>query len=281
MFRYSDFSIASFFTMSASAALAAALLLTQPALAEQPLVTDDTGTQGQGGHQIELSYAHSRETLSAAAGMTVKRDIPLVLTTGFSDALDIYVAATEQQILIGGAATNSRERGLGNIAIGAKWRFHENKDSGLSLGFKPEVRLPVSQGHETRGLGTGRTSYGATFIATQETGFGELHFNLALGRVNYSDQVIKDAVRSEQYRVSLAPVWGVSKKFKLALDLGVMTNEDRAQNKTMGYVELGAVYSPTDKIDLALGVIRTTKTTPAASDAKTTQALLGLTWRFK
>ena len=165
--------------------------------------------------------------------------------------------------------------------IQAKWRFHENKDSGLSLGFKPEVRLPVSQGHETRGLGTGRTSYGATFIATQETGFGELHFNLALGRVNYSDQVIKDAARSEQYRVSMAPVWGVSKKFKLALDLGVMTNEDRAQNKTMGYVELGAVYSPTDKIDLALGVIRTTKTTPAASDAKTTQALLGLTWRFK
>ncbi len=79
----------------------------------------------------------------------------------------------------------------------------------------------------------------------------------------------------------MAPVWGVSKKFKLALDLGFMTNEDRAQNKTMGYVELGAVYSPTDKIDLALGVIRTTKTTPAASDAKTTQALLGLTWRFK
>ena len=123
MFRYSDFSIASFFAMSASAALAAALLLTQPALAVQPLVTDDTGTQGQGGHQIELSYAHSRETLSAAAGMTVKRDILLVLTTGFSDALDIYVAATEPQILISGAATNSRERGLGNIAIGANPNF--------------------------------------------------------------------------------------------------------------------------------------------------------------
>lgn len=257
--------------------LLSATLFAMPALAYQPLVTDDTGTQGESGNQVEVSYAHARETSSGVAGKTVTREIPLVFTRGLTDSLDIYVGAISQRISTDGAVTNVSDSGIGNVAIGAKWRFFENKDSGLSFGFKPEVQLPVSEGKEARGLGTGRLSYGATLIVTQETGFGELHFNLALGRVNYADQAINDAARRDQYRVSVAPVWHVAEKFKIALDLGAMTNEDRTQKERMGYVELGAIYSPSEDLDLAVGVIRNTNT----GDVSSTQALLGLTWRFK
>ena len=254
------------------------VLLSSPAWSYQPLVTDDTGTQGAGGNQIEVSYGHQRDTVNGVSGETITRTVPLVFTRGVTDTLDLYVGATRQRIHTDdGAGTTGAETGWGNVAIGAKWRIYENEASKLSLGLKPEVQFAVSDGEEARGLGAGRTSYGMTFIATRETAFGAVHFNLAANRVNYSLQANQDALRSDQYRVSVAPVWQATEKLKLALDLGVRTNPDVTRDPWMGYVEAGLVYSPRDDFDLALGVIHNTND----GNANTTQMLVGLTWRFK
>ena len=45
----------------------------------------------------------------------------------------------------------------------------------------------------------------------------------------------------------------------------------------MGYVELGAIYSPSKDLDFALGVIRSL----ADGNARTTQVTAGVTWRFR
>ena len=45
----------------------------------------------------------------------------------------------------------------------------------------------------------------------------------------------------------------------------------------MGYVELGAIYSPGKDLDLALGVIRNNHD----GDVKTTTLTMGVTWRFR
>lgn len=254
------------------------VLLSSSAWSMQPLITDDTGTQGAGGNQIEVSYGHQRDSVHGVSGETTTQTVPIGFTRGVTDALDVYVGATHLRIHTDdGAGTTGTETGWGNVAIGAKWRFYENEASKFSLALKPEVQFAVSDGEEARGLGAGRTSYGMTFIATQETAFGALHLNLAANRVNYSLPANQDAFRRDLYRVSVAPVWQASEKLKLALDLGIRTHPDVTQNLWMGYVEVGLVYSPTDDIDLALGVIRNIKD----GDGDTTQALLGLTWRFK
>lgn len=80
------------------------------------------------------------------------------------------------------------ERGWGNVVLGAKWRFHDKEASKLSFALKPEIQLPVSKDREARGLGTARTSYGVSLLMTQETGFGAVHANAAVERVNYSDR---------------------------------------------------------------------------------------------
>jgi hypothetical protein len=112
---------------------------------------------------------------------------------------------------------------------------------------------------------------------TQETGFGAVHANAVAERVNYSDDALNAAERRTLYRLSVAPVWDAAEGWQLALDAGVMTNPDRAAKARMGYIEFGAIYSPSKDLDLALGILREIED----GNASTTQATVGLTWRFQ
>jgi hypothetical protein len=243
------------------------------ALAFQPLITDDTGTQGEGGNQIEAGY--NRTTDKTPGGRTVTHEIPLVFTRGITDELDIYVGGTRTRIAQDAPAAT--ESGWSNPVIGAKWRFYDDEASKLSFALKPEVSFGVSDSKEARGLGTGKTSYGVGLLMTRETGFGSFLANLQVDRANYSDDTLNAAERRTQYRLSVAPVWDVTEGWKLALDTGVMTNPDRTAKDWMGYVELGAIYSPSKDLDFALGIIRNNRD----GNTQTTQLTTGITWRFK
>ena len=248
-------------------------LLPGIACAFQPLVTDDTGTQGTGGNQLELVY--NRTVDKASGTRTVTHHVPLVYTRGVTDALDFHVGFSYQKVVP--PVPDSSERGWSNTVLGAKWRFYESEARKLSFALKPEVQLPVSVAREARGLGTARAAYAAGLLLTQETGFGAVHANLAVERVNHADAALDAAERRTRYRASLAPVWDVAQSWKLALDAGVRTNPDRAARSTLAYVELGAIYAAHKDLEIALGVIRNLRD----GNAATTQAVLGLTWRFR
>jgi hypothetical protein len=252
-------------------------LLSSQAWSGQPLITDDTGTLGAGGNQIELTYGHQRDAVDGFSGETITRSLPLTYTRGVTNTLDLYVGAAHQRIAVDdGAGTTATEVGWGNVAFGGKWRFYENTESKFSMGVKPEIQLPVSEAVEARGLGIGRASYGITMIATQETDFGAVHFNLASNRVNYALSANQNAVRRDQYRVSVAPVWQASEKLKLALDLGARTRPDVTGDPWTRYIEGGLVYASNADLDLALGVIHNF----SGGNVNSTQLLMGLTWRY-
>lgn len=245
-----------------------------PGLAQafQPLITDDTGTQGAGGNQLEGSYARTAD--KRAGGTDVTREAVAVYTRGISDTLDVFLGLPHQRIAPVGAAT---ERGWSNPALGAKWRFFDDEKKQLSFALRPELQLPVSGGKEARGLGTARTSWRLDLLMTQATSFGALHANVASTRVQFEDGTLNDATRRSQYRLSVAPVWDVSGQWKLALDTGIMTNPDRTQKPRMGYIELGVIYAPSKDLDFALGVVRNSSDGPV----KSTQVTAGVTWRFQ
>jgi hypothetical protein len=243
-----------------------------PAFAFQPLVTDDTGTQGTGGNQIEAAFNWSRDTLPGEK--EIARGVPLVYTRGITETLDLYVGSTYQRI---SASASPTERGWGNTAFGAKWRFYENEARKVSLALKPEIRLPVSESREARGLGAARTGYAAAFIVTQQTAFGAVHANLAAERLRHEDPAPAAAERGTRYRLSVAPVWDVSERWKVAFDTGIATNPDPAARRYLAYAELGAIYAPVKDLEIALGVIRNFRD----GEVRTTQATLGLSWRFR
>jgi hypothetical protein len=254
-------------------ALGHTALLPAVASAFQPLVTDDTDTQGAGGNEIEAAYNRTVARSPGAKDMT--HDVPLVFTRGITDALDLSAGLSRQRIVPTAPAT--AEHGWSNTFVGAKWRFYDDEAGKLSFALKPEIQFPVSKEREARGLGTARTSYGAGLLMTKETGFGAVHANLAAARVNYADDALNSAERRTQYRLSVAPVWDVAGNWKLALDVGLTTNPDRTARARMGYIEAGIIYSQGKDLDFSLGIVRDVMD----GSARTTQVTLGVTGRFR
>jgi len=237
--------------------------------AMQPLVTDDTGSQGAGGNQLEFSF--NQERSAAEDGTLRTRSLPLVYTRGLSETIDVY-AGVGYLRLRGSGTTKS---GAGNPVLGAKWRFLDNEASKTSFAIKPELVFPVSASREEAGLGVGKTSGSLTLIASQELPFGALHFNAGVGRERYRDSTANADATTRRF--SLAPVWDVGAQWKLAADLGVESARAAASRVRTTFTELAAIYAPNKALDLALGLIEARD-----NDKNTTHSInAGVTWRFE
>ena len=243
-----------------------------PAAAFQPLVTDDTGTQGKAGNQVELYYDRDR---ARQAGETTRTHThPFTFTRGLTDELDVF--AEIARVRIRSHASDASASGAGNPTIGAKWRFLESEEFRTSLALKPEILLPVSRAREAGGLGDGKVSGALTFIVTREVAFGAIHANLAVARHPFRDPA---AAQSTVTGISVAPVWDVAPHWKLALDAGYEREKSGEETTHSRFAELGAIYSPDENLDVALGVIGSRNS--ADPRETTTSATLGVTWRFR
>jgi len=227
----------------------------------QPLITDDTGTQGAGRQQLEGAY--TRERAHGASGPT--REQGVVYTFGLSDGIDLYAAATHSH--------SPTASGWTNPVVGMKWRFFESEDESTSLAIKPELAFPVSASRESNELGTGKTSGSLTLILSRQVPFGAVHFNLGTGQDRYRQGSGFDNARST--RISVAPVWSVTEQLSLALDLGRERTVEAGQTQITRFTELGLIYAIQKDLDWALGTIKT-----RAPGEKSTLWTSGLTWRF-
>jgi hypothetical protein len=243
-----------------------------PAFALQPLITDDTGTQGERGNQVEFSIDWDR---AKEAGETTRtRTLPFTFTRGLTDALDVYAGISNVRIRSNFPGADAS--GNANPVLGIKWRFLESEASKTSFALRPEVLLPVSEAREKSGLGNGKTSWDLTLIVTQEVEFGAIHANLAAGRNRFGDPATPT---STTILASIAPVWNVSPHWKLALDLGYARETASVVTTRSRFAEIGAIYSPTETLEFALGVIRSTNS--ADPHVTTSSATVGVTWRFQ
>lgn len=244
-----------------------------PASAFHPLVTDDTGTQGSGGNQLEFSFNEDRA--SAAGNIGRLRTLPIVYTRGLTETLDVFGGVSYARIRSSTAAGDVS--GGGNPSFGAKWRFYENERNKTGFAIKPEVLFPASADRESAGLGTGKTSGKLTLILTQEVPFGAIHVNAGVARDRYVN-TFRNADTTTT-RASIAPVWNLSDQWTLALDLG--TESARAGGATVrsNFVELGAIYSLRKHLDFALGILRWSDNENHRTTKHTATA--GITWRFQ
>jgi len=244
-----------------------------PVSAFQPLVTDDTGTQGSGGNQLEFSLSEDRAR--AAGNIERLRTLPIVYTRGLTETLDVFAGLSYARIRSSTSAGDAS--GGGNPSFGAKWRFYENEQSKTGFAVKPEVLFPVSAEREAAGLGAGRASGNLTLILTQEVPFGAIHLNAGVGRDRYRDTSSNPATTTK--RASIAPVWDFTEHWKLALDLGTESSRAAGARVRSNFVELGAIYSPGKNLDLALGILRSSDN--ASPRTTTHTATAGITWRFR
>jgi hypothetical protein len=243
--------------------LAVVFLLPPPSLvwADPPFLTDDTGTQGAGKWKFELEFQRDRNSALADAGagpmqrQTRQTQISPVLTYGLREDLDISVGGNYLRYRdTDNGVVTTEASGASDSSIGLKWRFHEKGD--FSLAVASAVSLPT--GDENRGLGTGKASWGASFIADYDAEPWSCFANVAYTHQRY--RLAQDSAdsRRDLWRASAGVTYEVRENFWLGGELGVRTNEARNDPFAPGnygrFVMLGMIYSPAKKVELNAAV---------------------------
>ena len=241
--------------------LASSFLLPPSSLvwAAHPFITDDAGTQGAGNWQLELMAQRDDHGHAAADGpVQLRGRLTLfnpVLTYGLRDNLDIalglnYLRHRDSDI---GFATDSAN-GMADSSLELKWRFYD--ENGFTMALKPGVSLPT--GDEIKGLGSGKSSWGVNFIGGYEAKPWSFMGNVAYFRTRFKlPQDVADN-RSNLWRISAGAAYSMSEQLRFTGELGVRTNEARNDpflpGRNAQFAMLGAIYSPTEKIDLDIGL---------------------------
>ena len=212
------------------------------AYAAHPLVTEDTGTQGQGGWQLEVNAEVTRDK---ADGTRTRGFQPAAtLSYGVIETLDIQLGRPYLRQTTHDGATRTESNGGLDTALDFKWRFFEHE--AFSLGLKPG--LTFATGRDEAGRGTGRTTFGSLLIASFDQDAYALHAHLGVRRNNNNV-----GERRTLYQVAVAGMLKVHETTRAILDLSTTTNADPADSTAVRYATLGVIYSPSKNIDLDLG----------------------------
>ncbi|KVR02528.1 transporter [Burkholderia ubonensis] len=221
-------------------AVAGALFAPSGAYAAHPLVSDDTGTQGDANWQLELNAEEtSKQAETGRHGLW-----NATLTRGFGDRVDLYVNAPYTHV-----QTRSDENGagFGDVEVGMKWRFVEHGP--FSVALKPRVTMPT--GNDRRGLGTGRVGAGATLLAQADVAKVSFLANAGIAyQPNRQDEL------TSIWQVSGAAIYRATDKLQLVVDVGMSRNAEPGTGANPAFVIAGAIYSPKRWLDLDVGYRR-------------------------
>lgn len=219
-----------------------------PAFGGHPLMTDDTGTQGKGKTQIELTgqYDHDDEKGVKSENWEAKA----ALSFGLFDSLDLVLEVPYNWVSTDDGAETIRDDGLADVAIAVKWRLFEYE--GFSFALKPAATLP--SGDEDKGLSSGRPSYGITAIATYAKDPWAFHLNLGINHNDYKFQADEDANRRDIWSASFATELQVAKRVRIVANVGMERNSDVESDTHPAFALGGVIYSLTENIDIDAGV---------------------------
>jgi hypothetical protein len=243
-------------------------ILAGQVFAAHPLITDDTGTQGKGKFQIEATgtWNTDQENQNGEGMREISSLAGLVLTAGVSETLDLVVEIPYVWTEMKAAGEITKNDGLIDTVVAAKWRFWEKRN--FSLAIKPGILLPT--GDEDKGLGAGKIGYLASFISTAEIEPWTFDLNLA-----YFHLENKVDERTDIWFGSLATRLKVAGSWTLVGEVGATRNANKADSSHPAFAQIGLIYSPLDNLDLSAGFLM------GLNDAEVDEAIrLGLTVRF-
>jgi hypothetical protein len=215
------------------------------AFGAHPLITDDTGTQGEGKSQVEVNgeYSHDREN-----GVTEDAfEASTIISYGLLEPVDLVLTVPYQRIRTKEAGRRNTEEGISDLVLELKWRFWEDEDLGLSFAVKPGMTFPT--GDHERGLGVGRPNATLFFIATEK--LDPLAFHLNLGYMRNENKLDE---RTNLWHASLATELEILEGLKAVANIGIERNPDKESNTDPAFILGGFIYSVSDWLDLDIGV---------------------------
>jgi hypothetical protein len=269
-----------------------AFALSFAAHAVEPLNTDDAATIGRNVNQIE-QYIYvlnnkAAEDISVInsngeefRGLGRATAAPFTYTRGLSETVEASFASTYY------ANPNGNYSPLSNYVLGLKWRFLGDGEKGWAFAVKPTVTLPASTSQQAVGIGFASTNYELTLISSYYWNQVHVHSNVSYARnpynTNYPVNGSIEPLRTNAYAFSIAPVWVVNARWRLALDFGAGSNILLNANRFSDYGMVAATYSITPDVDLGLSIMRSAAnfgTVFSGSGVYSLRSEAGVTWRF-
>ncbi|VWB12914.1 hypothetical protein BLA6860_00426 [Burkholderia lata] len=221
-------------------AAASALLAPFDALATHPLVSDDTGTQGNANWQFEFNAEETSKQEENGRHQLWNA----TLTRGFGEHADLYVNVPYTHLQ---TRTDENGAGVGDVEIGMKWRFVERGP--LSIALKPKLTAPT--GNDRRGLGTGRVGAGATLLAQLNVAWFSF-----LANAGMTVQPNRQGDLTSIWAVSGAAIYKATDTLQIVADIGTSRNTTSGASTNPAFVIAGAIYSPKPWLDLDIGYRR-------------------------
>ena len=269
-----------------------AFALSFAAHAFEPLNTDDAATVGRNVNQIE-QYIYVLNNKAAEdvsvinsngeefRGLGRATAAPFTYTRGLSETVEASFASTYY------ANPNGNYSPLSNYVLGLKWRFLGDGEKGWAFAVKPTVTLPASTSQQAVGIGFASTNYELTLISSYYWNQIHVHSNVSYARnpynTNYPVSGSTEPLRTNAYAFSIAPVWVVNARWRLALDFGAGSNILLNANRFSDYGMVAALYSITPDVDLGLSIMRSAAnfgTVFSGSGVYSLRSEAGVTWRF-
>ncbi|MCX7983026.1 MAG: transporter [Syntrophales bacterium] len=220
--------------------------------AGHPLITEDTGTQGQGRFQIEtaISLWKNKETMdNSDAQKTKGGEFSPVITLGLHDRLDVSCTLSYQWwALRENGVLTARATGQGDMSIDLKWRLAERED--WSLALKPGIVIP--SGDEQQGLGKGRIRY-RTFVIVSKSLPLPLSFHFNLGYIRNNNNLQE---KLNLWHASAAFEYEMAKRLKLMFDTGIAKNPKKDSRNHPAYALVGVGFAISNNLSLTSGFKR-------------------------
>lgn len=218
-----------------------AALTMQVSRAAHPLITEDTGTQGRGNFQLELTAEHNDDEADGANIHVVQSNA--VLAYGARDNVDLLFSLPHKRERSEANDSSDVVSGVGDIGFDLKWRLHER--GSLSLALKPGITLPT--GDETSGLGSGRATSSLYLVTSFDLAPWAFHIHVGNQRYhNISDE------RIGRQHISIAG-WREVGRLKVVTDLGINSNPDKTASSDPAFFIFGLIYSARKWLDLDVG----------------------------
>lgn len=225
----------------------AGLLCAPSSLAARPLITDDSGTMGKGKVQLETGVEVS-SWKDTEDGVETKENITeasVALTYGLTESIDLVagIPYAWRKVKEDGITVFDKNR-FSDTSLEMKWRFFEKNGFGLAL--KPGITLPTGKYEDE--FGSGRVTYGVTFIASKELDPFAFHVN-----VGYTRNENKLDERRDLWGASVAATYQVIKGLNVVGNVGLERNTDPERGTMPAFGLVGFNYAVTDYMVIDAG----------------------------
>jgi hypothetical protein len=219
--------------------LAIAVLLSasaQLAHAAHPLISEDPGTQGTGGVELEIGFAASD---GEPGGGRVSQLAPQ-LAVGVHPAIDLLVVPRYLWLR---PKDEPRQRGFGDTSLDVKWRFYENDTVQLAVRAGAEL----ATGDDSKGLGQDGTGWHAVLAMSVDVEPVQWLVNLGYTRARVSGE------RSHLPYAStalIAPADGAVRGF---VEVAAQAHGDPSRSTWPAVARTGVMWKAAPWLDLDLG----------------------------